>query len=74
MEHLIDAINPKPPTTAVIAGPWPRYSHFRNLDERDRWVMYGAAKAFREDLERRGIAMAESYDDFIKRVTDELEI
>lgn len=62
------------PTAAVIAGPWPTYSQFRCLSERERWVMYGSAKAYRGALEDQGIVMAEPYDDFIRRVTEELDI
>lgn len=58
----------------AIAGPWPTYRQFRDLPERDRWVLYGSAKAYREALEGQGLAMSESYDDFIRRVTEELNI
>lgn len=71
-------INHKTPSQprqgALIVGPWPSYAAFKNLPERDRWVLYGSAKAYRGALEGQGIQMAESYDEFIKRVTDELEI
>ncbi len=56
----------------VVAGPWPDYSNCRHLSEHDRWEIYGLAKAGRLALEDRGVVMAESYDDFIKRVTREL--
>ncbi len=36
--------------------------------------MYSGAKAHREMLERAGFVMSESYDEFIERVTAELEI
>ncbi|WP_313651038.1 hypothetical protein [Pseudomonas soli] len=58
----------------IISGPWPSYAGFRDLPERDRWVLYGSAKAYREALELQGLVMSESYDEFIKRVTAELEI
>ena len=71
-------INHKTPSQprqgTVIVGPWPSYSAFKHLPERERWVLYGSAKAYRGALEELGIQMAESYDEFIKRVTDELEI
>ncbi|WP_225933857.1 hypothetical protein [Pseudomonas azerbaijanoccidentalis] len=57
-----------------IAGPWPSYASFRKLPERERWVLYGSAKAYRQALEDQGFVMAESYDAFIKRVTDEMEL
>lgn len=63
-----------PATAEVVAGPWPSYSNCRHLPERDRWEVYGMAKAARSALEDRGVVMAETYDDFIKRVCRELEI
>lgn len=60
--------------TQPVAGPWPSYRQFRALPDRERWVVYGTAKRHRQDMEDRGIEMSESYDEFIKRVTDELEI
>lgn len=62
------------PGLPVIAGPWPSYQQFRHLPERERWVLYGSAKAYREALEGQGFVMAETYGDFIKRVTEELDI
>lgn len=64
----------EPVSACKIAGPWPTYAGFRNLPERDRWVLYGSAKAYRQALEDQGFVMAESYDAFIKRVTDEMEL
>lgn len=63
-----------PTTACTIAGPWPTYGNFRTLPERERWVLYGSAKAYREALERQGFEMAETYDAFIRRVTEELDI
>ncbi|QXZ16079.1 hypothetical protein KVQ82_09270 [Pseudomonas sp. AO-1] len=59
---------------SVIAGPWPTYSQFKSLPERDRWVLYGSAKAYRVALENQGLVMAEGYEAFIRRVCAELEI
>jgi hypothetical protein len=59
---------------SVIAGPWPSYSQFKGLPERDRWFLYGSAKAYRQALEDQGVVMAEGYDAFIRRVCAELEI
>lgn len=61
-----------PATSEVVAGPWPNYSNCRHLPERERWEIYGLAKAGREALEERGIVMDETYDQFIARVTREL--
>ena len=59
---------------SIIAGPWPTYGHFKSLPERERWVLYGSAKAYRLALEGQGFVMAEPYDQFVQRVTAELEI
>ncbi|MDD0969704.1 hypothetical protein [Pseudomonas aphyarum] len=59
---------------SVIAGPWPSYTAFKDLPERDRWVLYGSAKAYRQALEDQGLVMSETYDAFIRRVCAELEI
>jgi hypothetical protein len=58
----------------IISGPWPSYAGFRDLPDRDRWVLYGSAKAYREALELQGLVMSESYDAFVRRVTEELEL
>lgn len=58
----------------VIAGPWPSYKQFRDWPERKRWELYGSAKAYRAALEDQGIAMAEPYDTFIRRVCEELNV
>jgi hypothetical protein len=63
-----------PTTACIIAGPWPTYGSFRKLPERERWVLYGSAKAYRQSLECQGFEMAETYDAFIRRVTEELDI
>jgi hypothetical protein len=62
------------PSTPVVAGPWPNYTNCRHLPERERWEIYGLAKAGRLALEDRGMVMDESYDDFVRRVTKELDI
>lgn len=59
---------------SVIAGPWPSYRQFSGLPERDRWVVYGSAKAYHQIMEDQGMVMAETYDAFIRRVCAELEI
>ncbi|MBH3417577.1 hypothetical protein [Pseudomonas putida] len=58
----------------IINGPWPTYTQFKGLPERERWTIYELAKAGRRYLEDKGFVMGESYGDFIKRVTAELEI
>ena len=63
-----------PASGAVIIGPWPSYAAFKNLPDRERWLMYSGAKAHREMLEQAGFVMSESYDDFVRRVTRELDV
>lgn len=64
----------QPAGATVIAGPWPAYSQFKALPERERWVLYGSAKAYRLSLEGQGFVMAETYDQLVQRVTAELDI
>ena len=59
---------------AIIAGPWPSYATFKSLPERERWVLYGSAKAYLEALENQGFTMTETYDDFIRRVCREMNL
>lgn len=61
-------------TATVIAGPWPSYTNCRHLPERERWTVYETAKAGRLALQDRGIAMTELYEDFVRRVTRELDL
>lgn len=58
----------------VVAGPWPSYAQYRDLPERDRWAMYDFAKQQREDMQAAGFQFSETYDPFVRRVTDELEL
>lgn len=74
MNRLTQTTTAERGPVSVIAGPWPNYSQFRGLPERDRWVLYGSAKAYRQALEDQGLVMAEGYDAFIRRVCAELEI
>ncbi len=46
----------------------------RGLPERERWTIYELAKAGRRAMEDRGLQMAESYDAFVRRVKEELEL
>jgi hypothetical protein len=62
------------PDAPVVVGPWPSYRQFSALPEQERWKLYGGAKAYREMLEREGFVMSEGYDEFIKRVTRELDL
>lgn len=58
----------------IINGPWPTYAQFRSLPERERWTIYELAKAGRQTMEDKGFEMAETYDAFVRRVTEELEL
>ncbi len=67
-------ITTSPNGQPVIAGPWPSYRQFRDLPERERWVLFSHAKACRSALEDQGFVMAEDYHAFIRRVCEELNI
>ncbi|MBS5840663.1 MAG: hypothetical protein KID05_16055 [Pseudomonas sp.] len=72
-------LNPHAPpqearTAPVIVGPWPSYAAFADLPERERWMMYGSAKAYREALENQGFVMSEAYYQFIARVCREMNL
>lgn len=58
----------------IITGPWPSYAAFRRFPEPERWTLYELAKAGRRAMEDSGFEMAEPYDDFVRRVTAELDI
>lgn len=74
MESTTQNPGSSPATAEVVAGPWPSYANCRNLPERERWEIYGTAKAARAALEDRGVVMSETYDDFVRRVTRELDL
>ena len=58
----------------IFTGPWPDFTAFRHLPEADRWKAYECAKRLRVEMEAKGFVMSESYDQFVRRVTAELEI
>ena len=62
------------PGASIITGPWPTYTQFRGFSERERWVIYEVAKSGRQALEDQGFIMGESYDAFVRRVTEELDL
>jgi hypothetical protein len=59
---------------AIINGPWPTYTQFKGFPERERWTIYELAKAGRRAMEDSGFEMAETYDAFVRRVTEELDL
>ncbi|MGO0684830.1 hypothetical protein [Pseudomonas fulva] len=58
----------------IITGPWPTYTQFKDLPERERWTLYELAKAGRQAMEDKGLTMSETYDGFVRRVTQELDL
>ena len=58
----------------IITGPWPSYAQFKGFPESERWTIYELAKAGRRAMEDNGFEMAESYDAFVRRITEELEL
>lgn len=59
---------------SIITGPWPTYSQFKGFPERERWALYELAKAGRQAMEDKGFTMSETYDGFVRRVTEELDL
>jgi len=57
-----------------VSGGEPSYRSFRRLPLEQRWQWYENAKRIRRGREAAGVKMTESYDQFIARVTRELEI
>lgn len=58
----------------TIAGPWPSYAQFKSIPEHERWTIYELAKAGRLAMEEKGFQMAEHYEAFVHRVTEELDL
>ncbi|PZQ41045.1 MAG: hypothetical protein DI560_07840 [Pseudomonas putida] len=58
----------------IINGPWPTYIQFKGFPERERWTIYELAKAGRRAMEDNGFEMTESYDAFVRRITEELDL
>ncbi|MBI6944368.1 hypothetical protein JET76_23885 [Pseudomonas putida] len=69
----VQALPQRAPAT-VINGPWPTYTQFKGFPERERWTIYELAKAGRQAMEDNGFEMAETYDAFVRRVTEELDL
>ena len=61
-------------TRKPLAGSEPSYRSFRHLPEPVRWQWYENAKRIRRGREAAGVEMTETYDEFIARVTRELEL
>ncbi|WJR46327.1 hypothetical protein [Pseudomonas monteilii] len=60
--------------STIVSGSWPDFTAFRHLPEADRWKAYECAKRLRSEMEAKGFVMSESYDAFVRRVTEELEL
>lgn len=59
---------------SIISAPWPDFTAFSHLPEADRWKVYECTKRLRAEMEAKGFVMRETYDQFVGRVTAELEI
>lgn len=57
-----------------LADAEPSYRSFRHLPEQHRWQWYENAKRIRQGREAAGVEMTEPYDQFIARITRELEL
>lgn len=64
----------KPSGRSVFAGSRLNYTAFKGLAERARWTIYELAKEGRESMEVEGLVMGESFDQFVVRVSRELDL
>lgn len=71
---MTDNVTPLFQELPVLARFWPSYLGASHLPERERWLIYETAKRHRADLDAQGIVLAEPYDQFVQRITAELEI
>lgn len=75
-------MKPSPPPQAlqqnagapIIAGPWPSYIQLKSLPERERWAIYELAKSGRMKKDDQGIVSSETYDAFVRRICEELDL
>lgn len=58
----------------INATAYPSYASFRHLPEAERWGIYELAKSGWQTRQEQGHVMPESYDAFVRRVTEELEL
>lgn len=56
------------------ATAYPSYANFRHLPEIERWGIYELAKSGWLVKQEQGHVMPESYDAFVRRVTEELDL
>lgn len=47
---------------------------YRDRPESERWALYEQAKRERQNMEDAGVRLTETYAQFVRRVTDDLEI
>lgn len=63
-----------PAGSLVVPFGWPCCDLFRPFSEAERWKAYEWAKQQRSLLEQQGWTHQEPYDQFVQRITAELEI
>lgn len=58
----------------IIPVGWPAYAAMQVQPESTRWQFYEFSKRLRAELEGHGCVFAESHDDFVRRVCEELQL
>ncbi|AVH37001.1 hypothetical protein AL532_12050 [Pseudomonas monteilii] len=58
----------------INATAYPSYASFRHLPEAERWGIYELAKSGWLTRQEQGHVMPESYDAFVRRITEELDL
>lgn len=71
--NAVEAL-PKRAGAKIIPTGWPTYRAMRGQPESVRWQFYEFSKRLRAALEGHGCMFVEGYDQFVRRVTEELEL
>ncbi|RYY87750.1 MAG: hypothetical protein EOO15_10925 [Chitinophagaceae bacterium] len=58
----------------IIPVDWPTYRAMQGQPESTRWQFYEFAKRLRAELEGHGCLFTEGYDQFVRRITQELDL
>lgn len=58
----------------INLNKWPNFKQFRFMPYDEKMRIYSMAKDLRNSLVKCGFKLTESYDQYIERIVDELEI
>lgn len=58
----------------IIPAGFPTYGAMQEQPESARWYFYEFAKQLRAELQRHGCLFAEPYDQYVRRVCEELQL